>query len=574
METMLLMQNSFCNDNCPLILKFPNMNKKTIFNKFYVPFEFYSRSLNEINVIFIGECPGCFLKGTPILTDKGAYNIENKIIIDNYFINNIESYVIDYPIIKFKVNKFPEYICTNNHKILVRKRNNYLNTKLPKGLDHVWYTPIEDIQLTDKEQYFVCVKKINHFGQEINLNIKQYKKYGCRINDKKIPDYIKLDNELAFLFGVYMGDGYSNFKNGIINICISKGFKEQFLNRIINALSKFNLKPTISNIDKKIYISIYSRSLVNFFINSFGKNCYTKRIPKIFFNTKKNIISQFLFGWYITDGSHKKNLYQQITPVSKLAIWDGVIVGLKYRVLLGVRNKLNVRKNEVPCYDLTINLRSIKNLNWPIKIKEKHNPTYGEDNEYFYLKINSIKKNNYTGFIYDKTTKTNCYHIPFVVHNSEEAKYKRPFYPKATSGRILRKIIEDLKIENYAIANIVSCRPTNLINNKYKNRTPTEIECDYCISNLRHFMWFLNDNIKIILLGKTAAFSVLKNGTTIKNYIKNNTTITSLVKLSPLEYYGKIFAANFHPRYISSNGGIGSEKYKDYLIRMKLIIDY
>lgn len=152
----------------------------------------------------------------------------------------------------------------------------------------------------------------------------------------------------------------------------------------------------------------------------------------------------------------------------------------------------------------------------------------------------------------------------------EEAKYKRPFYPKAPSGNILRNVIKDLNLKNYAIANIVGCRPVSIINNKYQNRTPFESECNYCITNLKSFTGLLNKNIYIILLGKTAAFSVLKNA---KSYIKDCNTIAKLVKLPPLEYGGKIYGCNFHPRYIVSGGGINSKRYQEYLKRMKEIIN-
>ncbi len=152
----------------------------------------------------------------------------------------------------------------------------------------------------------------------------------------------------------------------------------------------------------------------------------------------------------------------------------------------------------------------------------------------------------------------------------QEALYKRPFYPKAPSGKILREVIKDLLLKNYAIANIVGCRPVSIQKNKFVNRTPFESECEYCITYLKSFISLLNKNVKIILLGKTAAFSVLKN---IKDYIKDAKTISNLVKLDPYIYKNRLFAANYHPRYIASSGGIKGKRYKKYLSRMEDILN-
>jgi len=170
-----------------------------------------------------------------------------------------------------------------------------------------------------------------------------------------------------------------------------------------------------------------------------------------------------------------------------------------------------------------------------------------------------------------------------------EAKYKQPFYPKAYSGRILRQIIKDLNLQNYGIANIVCCRS---MTEKYseskrmitiKNRTPTEEECKYCVDHLKIFLKYINPKSTIILLGGTSSFFILKNAKQYineckkglyinKKNLKGKVTITALTKLSPLNFKGRIFASNFHPRYVAAGGGIGSERYNKYLKRMQDIL--
>ena len=178
--------------------------------------------------------------------------------------------------------------------------------------------------------------------------------------------------------------------------------------------------------------------------------------------------------------------------------------------------------------------------------------------------------------------------------DESEAKHKQPFYSKTYSGKILRQIIKDLNLQNYGIANIVCCRPTvilfpqnitvkagefsgttridNIYNYKgisIRNRTPSEKECDYCIDHLKVFLKYINPKSTVILLGKTAAFSIFKN---VKQVVKDNKTITALTKLPPLKFRNRVFASNFHPRYVGSAGGIGSKRYREYLKRMKKIL--
>lgn len=159
----------------------------------------------------------------------------------------------------------------------------------------------------------------------------------------------------------------------------------------------------------------------------------------------------------------------------------------------------------------------------------------------------------------------------------QEEIHTRPFYPLAPSGRILRQVIIDLYLNDWGIANIVCCRPfinipkikDNKVYYKKLNRTPNQEECEYCIDHLKVFLNCINDNSRIVLLGKTATFSVLGK---INNYVKDY-TITQLNKLKPIKIGKHIYGATFHPRYIHQFGGIKSKKYEEYKKRIKYILE-
>ncbi len=104
----------------------------------------------------------------------------------------------------------------------------------------------------------------------------------------------------------------------------------------------------------------------------------------------------------------------------------------------------------------------------------------------------------------------------------------KPFVGRA--GKILDKWIDEAKLTNYAIINIVKCRPP-------ENRVPSKGEINSC---LPHFIKQIHDmNPKIIVaLGRTA-ISVLINKTEV---------LPNVGKIFQSKY-GKVFVL-FHPSYI------------------------
>lgn len=446
-------------------------------------------------VMFVAEAPGCFLGGTPLTSLDGSSLVENdsKYTLDhsNKVLKNLSFNVENMKVFNFRCVKYPYYVATYNHEILIRKRKSYLRTKLPSSLEPFTWTSLEEVyneKLTNPGiKHYLCVPKIQHTGGLQEINIAGFKKYKNRVNDNKLVQKVLLTKDLAFLLGCYMGDGGSDFKDGSVQIHISKGYKEKYLMRIIGSLSLFGLNPKVVKgvgSDKNITISVYSRTLVNIFKKLFGENCYTKRIPKIIFKSSKEIISEFLFGWYTTDGSHKVKSFrgsQNISSVSKLAVWDGVSLGLKCGVLLGVAISKSRKLSEQDIYYLNFDSSSIQKLGWGIPFKSNPSPNYGEDENYFYLLLTKINESLYTGVVYDKTTTKHYYHVPFVVHNSTEVAYGRPLI--GISGKLFNRTLElhNINRSNCWVDNICHCRPSKPAGG---NRTPKKEEIETC----KHFI--------------------------------------------------------------------------------------
>jgi len=497
-------------------------------------------------IMLVGESPGCFLSGTAVLTKSRSAYIEqplhNKDLGNNKVTKDLSYHVENFSCYKFKINKFPEYFCTENHKILVRKRSEYLKNKIPKYLSKPHFLSIKSINKYIKygHQVFVCVEKTKErqVKKDNTLSLLENKIYSKRINDYKIVDNILIDQYFAFFLGNYLGDGGCNYRNGYVKITSSVGFKEKYISILINAFKRLGLAPVIRRNGKYIDVVVHSRTLVEYFSKWFGKNTYEKRVPKFIFDLPQSLIRAFLFGWYIADGSHQKDISkgQSITAVSELAIWDGVTLGLNCGVLLGVRKERSRRPNEKDCFKLVFDSKSMEKLKWPVLINPIKSPNYGEDENYFYIRINQIEKFNYTGRVYDKATEKHTYSIPFVVHNSTEDENGTPFV--GASGKVLNELLADVGIDRdkIYITNAVKCATPG------ENEAPSKGVVKYCRNYLVKEIKFVKPNV-IGALGGTALFALLNRSGITK--IKNNVFYSK-------EFDVKVVPA-LHPAYILRN---------------------
>ncbi len=136
-------------------------------------------------MLVLGETPGCFTKDTPILTKSNSFMINDIIsgskTIDSQEIIKDFSYKVEsYPMMSFKVSKFPVNTCTLNHKILISYRNTGLKNKIPEYLSKPSWLSIKEIyDLFNKGyQIFTLVPKLKYdYKENIELITKKYKTF-------------------------------------------------------------------------------------------------------------------------------------------------------------------------------------------------------------------------------------------------------------------------------------------------------------------------------------------------------------------------------------------------------------
>ncbi len=255
----------------------------------------------------------CFVKNTQILTTKGLFPIQ-KIDRGNFVYTHkgiqevVELYEMpEKELLKITLNNGISVIGTKSQKFKI----------LNKDLKYEW----KEARDLRKDDFVVIKADYPDFKENIKLKL---------FNNK----YLELNENIAYLLGQFLSDGWINKKNNRIGFCSSS---EAIINKI-----KFILENEfgyIANIETKnqnyqtnsgqliqsqlSVIRINNRILCNFLAKTFnliGKDAHTKEIPyQILISPKKTVYS-FISGLIDGDGSvhNSRNVIRYISTSEKL----------------------------------------------------------------------------------------------------------------------------------------------------------------------------------------------------------------------------------------------------------------
>ncbi len=298
------------------------------------PVPFSGTPRNKVAVL--GQNPGCMPAGTPVFTPTGPCKIEEIKIGDVVYGGDGElSKVLDITtgssdeLIEIKiVGEWKTYFTPNHPVWAVQLIPPTPPNHNRRSLGDEKWIPAGELS-TNFAVSIPWLKSVEG-EQEYKIDLSLYNLDRSGYKSGEIPNEVVYDEELAFLFGFYMADGSANLTNGSIQWSLSEGYKEKHIETICDTLQRrFNLTPSIRENGKRRDIQVYSRKLVKFFLENFGKDCYTKRVPVFVFQGSVPLQSKFLFGWYEGDGNHptqfSKNNFKgprKICTVSKFAAWQ------------------------------------------------------------------------------------------------------------------------------------------------------------------------------------------------------------------------------------------------------------
>lgn len=294
--------------------------------------------------------------------------------------------------VKIRAVGVPGIECTPEHPFLVLKQSYKESTKSVykniKSVESTWesstpeWVKAEDLKIGD----CLLSPKINRKKsmlpewQEASKNVINH------------PNSLYEDNDIAWLFGLYIADG--NAVDGH-KVCITLNVTEKdTLNRTIKAFDKLGLKSYISNKETYTKIYAYSSVLANSFREWFGYNSHEKKIPEFLFHGNWNYES-IIEGIFAGDGAIAKNNESNkvITTTSKelaYQLWQMLLT-------VGFNPKINeVNKKGKGVYP---NARKQYYVSWN---EEAIKPKTGFKEDYYVTPITELStRDNYEDYVYN-----------------------------------------------------------------------------------------------------------------------------------------------------------------------------
>ncbi len=299
-----------------------------------------------------------------------------------------------------------------NHPILVRT---------PLGKEE-W----KKLSKITKKDFLIINRKNNLWGNKLSI---EYEPPNYEIATPvfpegvlkyKIPD--KLDEDLAYLMGLLIGDGTLTYKNSYSFTSKDEFLKREFY-RINKKLFNYDVKSKKFDRSEHFVSSLYIRDFI-FHLGLGYVKAHQKVIPDIILKAPKKIIINFLQGLFDTDGTADKR-YGNVsysTTSKRLASQIHVIL-----LNFGIISTLKPKKTSG---------RVIYNIN-----------LYGEDSIKFYQEINfRLPRKTERKELSSPTRMTNINSVPFledllktiqkrIVENSANIPHKDKLkYNKKISG--------------------------------------------------------------------------------------------------------------------------------------------
>lgn len=309
-----------------------------------------------------------------------------------------------YPIIKetndvdtIKVSDYLEsnYFITENNKI---KANNFFHS-------------IEDYNTVINEYKKNPVHgTIKSIAQKYSIPISTVYQWVVGVQQPRI-DIIELNNEIPLtpevmrLLGYYLAEG-SGVSDHQIRFTFNSKEKE-YIEDVKNLVAKyFGIKPNKDVITgKATNVCFSSRLLKEFFKNLFGSNAREKRLPNWMLHLSKEKQEELINGYWKGDGSKSRDGFNFSTASRLLAEQVRLILARLgfipcFRVVTKNRKNpkyvVEVFGRDLMCFSEIVGERH-KALD---RRKGSRNNGWVDEN-YLYIPIKSIQKNEYDGDIYN-----------------------------------------------------------------------------------------------------------------------------------------------------------------------------
>lgn len=268
--------------------------------------------------------PDCFLKGTPVWTDKGYVNIEDIRCNDRVLTHKGNYKKVyrtikknTYHFVKLKIAGVQEFLVTPNHPFYARKKVSYSTRK--GGYSHrVFYLDkpewVEAKDLTTDYRVGIPINKNSKIPKWDGFVREYHNCYGITKSEIiNTLDPLMGSKNFWWVVGLYIADG--DISKGTVQIVCEK--KEDEVIRFKDHADSLGLKYSI-NEKKSTYSFDFSNSEFCSFLEQFGKGAVNKSITPIILDLPVELLRSFLDGYFSGDGSvDKRYNVQHYSTVSR-----------------------------------------------------------------------------------------------------------------------------------------------------------------------------------------------------------------------------------------------------------------
>jgi DNA polymerase III alpha subunit/DNA-binding Xre family transcriptional regulator len=374
--------------------------------------------------------PGCLLKGQEIITINGVKCVDEIKIGDMVLthkgkfkrvlsISKKEYSGFIYEIIFSKRSKRNSLKLTEEHPIFIRDNNGNFDWKSPGDIVCGRYRKCVGI---DKWNSYVCLPKLEEEDSCIDLIEYLPKTFSSTLDnfiknksyEWKIPRYITMDKEFAYLLGLYTVEGsIKRINKEKINgeFVFSFGKNEiKYAKHVKDILkNKFNIDTNINIRENKSIIEVCGCCLpfAHFISSMCGIGSKNKKVPSFIFSTKKDIKLEYINGILDSDGKNIKSGCQNLHTSSKNLAWGIRTLLVNFDIWVTINEIFN---NKESSYMLCIQLNN--------KTKFRRNLI---DDKYICKPIREIKKEfkeNIDVFNFE-VEDNHSYVSDFILHNCE-----------------------------------------------------------------------------------------------------------------------------------------------------------
>lgn len=164
-----------------------------------------------------------------------------------------------------------------------------------------------------------------------------------RNSSKFIPARLRLDGDLAFVFGLYLADGCVKYgRGGRIVFSLGKDEKENYLDKLLRVIKeRFGDEPYIEDRGSYLLIEYNNSILSELFAKLCGRNREEKKIPDCLWHAPSSVIQAFIEG-ISADARRKTRRPNQLQIIQKN---KNLVVQLAWLARLGGYNvRLRIEK--------------------------------------------------------------------------------------------------------------------------------------------------------------------------------------------------------------------------------------